>query len=62
MEPVTAQELMEIQSALEEESELSCYPDEPGDQSTTFKRPLSCYKCGKAFITKSNLKIHERMR
>ena len=64
MEPETVQELMEIQSALEKLRESSCDPDEPGktgDQCNTFKRPLSCNKCGKAFITKSKLNSHERI-
>ena len=64
MDTETAQELKEIQSALEEQSESGWDPDEPGktgDQCTTFKRPLSCNKCGKAFITKSKLNCHERI-
>ena len=63
MEPETVQELMETQSALEEQRESSCDLDEPGKtggKCNTFKRPLSCYKCGKAFITKSKLNCHER--
>ena len=57
MEPETVQELMETQSALEEQRESSCDLDEPGKtggKCNTFKRPLSCNKCGKAFITKVN--------
>ena len=67
MEPKTTQELMEIQSALEGEaalkSEFTCDPDESGkigDHCTTFKRPLSCSKCGKAFTSKWKLDCHER--
>ena len=62
MESETAQELMEIQSALQEEldikSEMNCDLDEfgtTGDTCTTFKRPLSCSKCGKAFMSKWKL-------
>ena len=57
MESETAQELMEIQSALQEElaikSESNC--DEAGmtgDRCSTFKRPMSCSKCGKVFTSK----------
>ena len=53
MESETAQELMGIESALQEEhtikSEFRCDPDELGntaDECTIFKRPLSCSKCG----------------
>ena len=67
MEPKTAQELMEIQSTFEgepaTESEFSCDAEESGkvgDQRTTFKRPISCSFCGKAFTAKSKLEIHER--
>ena len=49
MEPETAQEPMEIESALQEElaikSEFSYDPDESektGNSCPTFKRPLSC--------------------
>ena len=66
MESETAQELMEIQSALQEElaikSEINC--DEPGKtgyRCNTFKRPMSCSKCGKAFTSKSKLDCHERI-
>ena len=68
MESETAQELMEIQSALQEEldikSEMNCDLDESGktgDTCTTFKRPLSCSKCGKAFTSKWKLECHERI-
>ena len=68
MEPETAQELMEIESALQEDlaikSVFRCDPDElgnTGDKCTIFKRPLSCSKCGKAFATKSKLDSHERI-
>ena len=57
MESKTAQKLMEIQSALQEElaikSEINF--DEPrktGDRCNTFKRPMSCSKCGKALQSK----------
>ena len=62
MEPETAQELMEIQSSLQEKlaikSEYSYYSDESGktaDSHPTFKRPPSCSKCGKVFTTISKL-------
>ena len=64
MELETAQEVMETQSALEEQRESGCYPDKPEkteNQCTTFKRPLNCNKCGKTFITKSKLNCDERI-
>ena len=64
MRPETIQ-LMEIQSAVDGElaikSKPSCHEDKSGktgDMCTTFKRPLSCCQCGKAFTTKSQLNIH----
>ena len=66
MESETTQELMEIQSALQEElaikSEINC--DEPGKtgvRCNTFKRQMSCSKCGKAFTSKSQLDRHEKI-
>ena len=66
MESETTQEPMEIQSVLLEElaikSEISC--DESGktsDRCNTFKRPMSCSKCAKAFTSKSKLDCHERI-
>ena len=68
MDDNTTQELMEIQSALEMEhtlkSEFNCDTDNSGkkkNEFTTFKKPLSCFECGKAFISTSKLKIHERI-
>ena len=68
MEPETAQEPMEIESALQEElaikSEFSYDPDESektGDSCPTFKRPLSCCKLGKAFTTKQKLDCYGRI-
>ena len=65
MEPEAAQELMEIQSALQGElaikTVLSYEPGKRGDRCITFKRPLSCSKCGKAFTTKSKFDGHERI-
>ena len=68
MEPETAQELMEIQSSLQEKlaikSEYSYYSDESGktaDSHPTFKRPPSCSKCGKVFTTISKLECHDRI-
>ena len=64
----TTQEQMEIQSALEMElnlkSEFSCGTDNSRkvkNELTTFKKPLSCFECGKAFTSTSKLKIHERI-
>ena len=57
---------MEIQSVLLEElaikSEINC--DESGktsDRCNTFKRPMSCSKCGMPFTSKSKLNCHERI-
>ena len=66
MESETAQELMEIQSALQDKlaikSEINCdEPGKTGDRCNTFKRPKTCSKCGKAFTSKSKLDIHERI-
>ena len=66
MESETTQELMEIQSALQEElaikSEINCdEPGKTGDRCNTFKRPMSCSKCGKAFTSKRKLDCHERI-
>ena len=64
----TTQELMEIQSGLEMEhtlkSEFNCDTDnsrEKKNKFTTSKKPLSCFECGKAFISTSKLKFHERI-
>ena len=68
MESETAQDLMEIQRALEGQtaikSEINFDPDESRrteGNCTTFKKPLSCSTCGKAFPSKSKLKFHERI-
>ena len=68
MDDNTTQELMEIESALEMEhtlkSEFNCDTDNSGkkkNEFTYFKKPLSCFECGKAFISTSKLKIHERI-
>ena len=68
MESETAQEVMEIQSSLQEElaikSEFSYDPDKSGktrDSNASFKRPLSCSKCGKTLSTKFSLDRHERI-
>ena len=34
---------------------------EKKNESTTFKKPLRCFEFGKAFISTSKLKIHERI-
>ena len=59
---------MKIQSALHEElatkSDSNREQEESrkaGDKCTTFKRPLSCSKCGKAFTTKFEWDCHERI-
>ena len=66
MKSKTTQELKVIQSALQEElaikSEINC--DEPGKtgvRCNTFKRQMSCSKCGKAFTSKSQLDRHEKI-
>ena len=60
MKPETAQEILELTI----QSELVGDPDKSaktGNKCTTFKRPLSCCQCGKAFATKSKLDCHERI-
>ena len=52
---------MEIQSALKGELTNNGGPKKIADQCTTFKRPPSCSKCGKAFTTKRGLDCHERI-
>ena len=66
MEPETVQELMEIQRELQEDlaikSEINCdEPGKTGNRCSTFKRPMSCSNCGKAFPSKSKLDYHERI-
>ena len=36
------------------------YSGEKKNESNTFKKPLSCFECGKALISTSKLRIHER--
>ena len=50
MESETAQELMEIQSALQEELAIQ----------SEIKKPFSCSKCDKTFSQAGSLKTHER--
>ena len=60
---------MEIQTAsnttpiINSELELSYKPDNQEMTGTrpTFKKPISCSKCGKSFVSTSNLKTHERI-
>ena len=58
-------ELLEIQSALDNEAivknELIYETDEPSGNVPTFKKPFTCNKCGKIFISKSKLDCHERI-
>ena len=66
MKSKTTQELKVIQSALQEElaikSEINCdEPGKTGDRCNTFKRPMSCSICGKAFTFKSQMDCHERI-
>ena len=60
MKPETAQKFLELTI----QSELVCDQDKSartGSKCTTFKRPLSCCQCGKAFTTKSKPDCHERI-
>ena len=61
MEPKTAQEMMGRELTIK--SEFSRDPDKSQKTGVkcTFKRPLSCSKCGKAFNKKSKLDCHERI-
>ena len=59
---------MENQTALEMDhtlmSETDCDTDNSGkmkNELATIKKPLSCFECGKAFISTSKLKRHERI-
>ena len=60
---------MEIQTAsnttliINSELELSYKPDdqEMTGNRPTFKKPISCSKCGKLFTSTCNLKTHERI-
>ena len=59
---------MDNQRALEGQAVMkseftSCDPDESRrteGNCTTYKKPLSCSTCGKAFPSKSRLECHER--
>ena len=59
MEDKTYKELMEIQSALEEEAmnDLNYKTVESSQTGNNpiLKKPYSCHSCGKAFIKKSHL-------
>ena len=56
---------MEIQStfqtALADKNDLNYDSDESGKTKDTFKRPLSCLKCSKAFSSKWKFDCHERI-
>ena len=57
----------ELQSALNTlpniKSEVSCKTDksEMTSKRATFKKPISCSKCGKSFTSRKNLNTHERI-
>ena len=66
MEGERYQELMEVENALKEElaikREFSCDTESwktSNDHIPPFKKPFSCFMCGKIFTTLSHLKTHE---
>ena len=67
MEDQTYEVLMEIQSTLEYKDIIKNNESYKTDESLqtrnkpTFKKPLSCPRCCKTFITKTKLECHERM-
>ena len=67
MEHEAYKELMDIQSASNNvpiiKSEISYNTDDPQmtGNGPTFKKPISCSKCGKLFTSTCNLKTHERI-
>ena len=66
MDDTTYEEVMEIQSANNLpiiKSKLSYETDNPlmTGNGPAFKKPLSCFECGKWFNSTSKLKTHERI-
>ena len=67
MEEEAYKKLMEIQSALKDVPVIKSYIDhktkdpQMTGNGPTFKKPISCSKCGKSFMSTSKLKLHERI-
>ena len=67
MEDETYKEFMEIQSALNDvpviKSEINYKTEDPQmtGNGPNFKKPISCSKCGKSFMSTSKFKLHERI-